>query len=143
MWRVKQRAGPTEQWETGVEGARGLGEGCQGSVWSSGVQTRASGGEKRRYKSHILSSKAWRKELEDGRRKGGKERSFHDLVSSYCVPSFVLGAGEESAKCRSIFQEGQPGNQHPQKVVVVTRTRTKGDRGAGVGRLIRGAFVSS
>lgn len=54
-------------------------------------------------------------------------------MSSYCVPSFVLGAGEESAKCRSIFQEGQPGNQHPQQVVVVvTRTRTKGDRGAGV-----------
>lgn len=65
-------------------------------------------------------------------------------MSSYCVPSFVLGAGEESAKCRNIFQEGQPGNQHPQQVVVVvTRTRTKGDRGAGVGRLIRGAFVSS
>lgn len=64
-------------------------------------------------------------------------------MSSYCVPSFVLGAGEESAKCRSIFQEGQPGNQHPQQVVVVTRTRTKGDRGAGVGGLIRGDFVSS
>lgn len=113
-------------------------------MWSSEVQTRASGGEKRRYKSHILSSKSWRKKgLKTRGGKGGKGRSFHDLVSSYCVPSFVLGAGEESAKCRSIFQEGQPGNQHPQQVAVVTRTRTKGDRGAGVGRLIRGAFVSS
>lgn len=73
MWRVKQRAGPTEQWETGVEGARGLGEGCQGFVWSSGVQTRAVGGEKRRYKSHILSSKSWRKKsLKTGGGKGGK-----------------------------------------------------------------------
>lgn len=64
-------------------------------------------------------------------------------MSSYCVPSFVLGAGEESAKCRSIFQDGQPGNLHPQQVVVTIRTGTKGDRGVGVGRLIRGAFVSS
>lgn len=57
----------------GAMGARGLGEGCQGSVWSSGVQTRAVGGEKRRYKSHILSSKAWRKKsLKTGGGKGGK-----------------------------------------------------------------------
>lgn len=62
-----------EQWETGVDGAGGLGEGCQGFVWSSEVQTRAVGGEERRYKSHILSSKSWRKKsLKTGGGKGEK-----------------------------------------------------------------------
>lgn len=61
---MKLRAGPTEQWETGVDGVRGLREGCQGFVWSSEVQTRAVGGEERRYKSHILYSKSWRRKEE-------------------------------------------------------------------------------
>lgn len=70
-------------------------------------------------------------------------------MNSYCVPSFVLGAEEELAKCRSMFQEGQPGNRHPQLVVVRALkknkmgTRTKDGRGTIGGRLIRGAFVSS
>jgi hypothetical protein len=70
-------------------------------------------------------------------------------VNLYCAPSFVLGAEEETAKCRSMFQEGQPGNKHPQLVVVralkknKVGTRTKDDRGTIVDRVIRGAFVSS
>lgn len=120
-----------EQWEPGVQGARGLGEGCQGFVWSSAGQTGAVGGKERHESPYPLLKILEKEEFGDRRRRWGEERSFHDLVSPNCVPSFVLGAEERLAKCRSIFQEGQPGNQHPQQVVVRTLKKNKADRDKG------------